>query len=65
MVDKLIASTRETINIDGKAISIKLSIGISIYPDDSMDTMTLVKYADSAMYEAKALGGETYRFYSQ
>ncbi|MCP3849213.1 MAG: diguanylate cyclase [Gammaproteobacteria bacterium] len=65
VVDKLIASSKETINIDGKAISIKLSIGISIYPDDSVDTKTLVKYADSAMYEAKALGGDTYRFYSQ
>lgn len=41
------------INIDGNEISIKPSIGISIYPEDGEDVEDLILKADNAMYEAK------------
>ena len=37
-------------------------VGISVYPYDAMDERTLMKHADSAMYEAKrrGLGGSVH-----
>lgn len=37
------------------------SIGISIFPEDSGDGETLLRHADTAMYEAKAAGGNAIR----
>ncbi|HEY2421673.1 MAG TPA: GGDEF domain-containing phosphodiesterase, partial [Neobacillus sp.] len=40
------------------------SIGISIYPTDGTDEETLIKHADTAMYQAKERGKNNFRFYS-
>ncbi len=39
--------------IDGKNYSMKTSIGVSFYPDDTKDLSQLVNYADEAMFYAK------------
>jgi len=39
------------------------SIGIAIYPDDSTDRSSLLKFSDTAMYKAKEAGGNRYEFY--
>jgi len=39
--------------IDDIKVSIELSIGISMYPDDAKSSTMLAKYADVAMYAAK------------
>jgi diguanylate cyclase (GGDEF)-like protein/PAS domain S-box-containing protein len=41
------------------------SIGISMYPKNGEDAITLIKNADAAMYLAKEKGKNTYRFYDQ
>ncbi len=43
---------------------ITVSIGISIYPNDSEDGNSLMKYADIAMYGAKKQGRNRYQLYS-
>lgn len=40
------------------------SVGITIYPIDSEDPETLLKYADTAMYQAKEKGRNNYQFYT-
>ena len=40
------------------------SIGVSMFPLDASDTVTLIKQADTAMYAAKEVGRNAYRFYT-
>jgi diguanylate cyclase (GGDEF)-like protein/PAS domain S-box-containing protein len=50
--------------IDQYELYITPSIGISLYPEDGQDVDTLIKKADSAMYQAKRGGKNNYQFYS-
>ncbi|MBI5640267.1 MAG: diguanylate cyclase [Nitrospirae bacterium] len=49
--------------LEGSEYSISASIGISIYPSDSTDAENLIRFADTAMYEAKQQGKNRCRFY--
>lgn len=49
--------------IGGRALRITPSIGIAIYPDHGRDIETLLKHADTAMYESKRLGRNAYTVY--
>jgi diguanylate cyclase (GGDEF)-like protein len=42
---------------------VSASIGIALFPDDAEDFETLVKHADMAMYQAKALGRARYSYF--
>ncbi len=48
---------------NGLEFAISPSIGISVFPDDGTDAETLVRQADTAMYQAKADGRQMYRRY--
>ncbi|MCU0493841.1 MAG: sensor domain-containing diguanylate cyclase [Chloroflexaceae bacterium] len=50
--------------IDGQAMHISASIGISIYPQDGNDATTLKTNADNAMYHAKHSGKNGYAFFT-
>jgi len=49
--------------IDMHNLHVTTSIGISIYPDDGADAETLIKNADTAMYQAKDNGRQSYQFF--
>ena len=49
--------------LEGKELSISVSIGISIYPEDSFDINILINKADVVMYNAKEHGGNNYKFF--
>ncbi|HHO65171.1 MAG TPA: bifunctional diguanylate cyclase/phosphodiesterase, partial [Epsilonproteobacteria bacterium] len=54
----------EPIHIDREVLYVSGSIGIAIYPDNALDAEYLLKYADTAMYNAKEEGRNTYKFYT-
>ena len=61
---RLINSINQPFVIAGDELLIGTSIGISIYPQDGADIGSLLKNADTAMYQAKGAGGNTYRFFA-
>ena len=46
-------------------VSITPSIGISLYPDHAMVPTDLLKFADTAMYQAKSVGRNTFEVYDE
>lgn len=59
-INKIILNLRKAIdqsfNIDSQIIELNISIGYSIYPDDGEDIDSLIKQADSRMYQDKQAG---------
>ena len=51
-------------DIDGFPLQIYLSIGVGIAPLDGADPATLMQNTDLALYQAKAAGRRTVRFYN-
>ena len=49
--------------INRQDLHITASIGVSVYPDDGMNAETLIKNADTAMYQAKEKGRQGYQFF--
>jgi diguanylate cyclase (GGDEF)-like protein/PAS domain S-box-containing protein len=49
---------------DGHTISLSVSIGIAICPDDGLDVETLLQHADVAMYHAKQNGRNAFSFFN-
>ena len=64
LCQRLLDSIEQPIDIDGQQSFISASIGISMAPNDAMEASELLRYADIALYEAKAGGRSTWRFYS-
>ncbi|NMY11304.1 EAL domain-containing protein [Pseudomonas veronii] len=61
---RLIESVERVIRVDEQDVFISASIGIALAPNDANGVTELLRYADIALYEAKAAGRNTWRFYS-
>jgi diguanylate cyclase (GGDEF)-like protein/PAS domain S-box-containing protein len=62
---RILKALAETHTIDGRDLHVTASIGVSIYPDDGIDSETLIKNADTAMYQAKAHGRHNCKFFKK
>jgi diguanylate cyclase (GGDEF)-like protein/PAS domain S-box-containing protein len=62
---KIIGSLTSSGAFNEPDLHITLSIGLSTYPEDGEDAETLIKNADTAMYQAKENGRNNYRFYKK
>jgi len=60
---KIQEAMSKIIIVEGREHFVTTSIGISLYPLDSSDVDTLIKNADSAMYNAKECGRNNYKFF--
>ena len=60
---RMLQAVAEAHSIDQHDLHVTTSIGVSIYPDDGLDAETLIKNADTAMYQAKENGRQSYQFF--
>lgn len=65
VVHKLFDALKPPVEIQGQEIYVTASMGISLFPTDGQDPPTLLRNADTAMYQAKEEGRNTYRFYTE
>jgi diguanylate cyclase (GGDEF)-like protein len=64
VASKLMQTLSAPFTLDAQEASVSCSIGISIFPDDATERAALLRYADTAMYEAKSSGRDAWRFYT-
>ena len=58
------AFTQEPFTVEGNEFFITLSMGISVYPVDGLNTAILLNNADAAMYHAKKDGRHHFLYYT-
>ena len=63
IADKLLLASALPHLLDGHELHVTLSIGISVYPDDSVSSDSVLQNADTAMYHAKSCGRNNYQFF--
>ncbi len=61
---KVIELMEPPFKLDGHEVVVSPSIGITIYPYDATDMRSLLKNADTAMYQSKEKGRNRYQFYT-
>ena len=60
---RMLQAVGQSHSLDHHDLHVTSSIGISIYPDDGPDAETLIKNADTALYQAKEKGRQSYQFF--
>ena len=61
---RLLQSVAKVHALDQHDLHVSASIGVSVYPEDGLDADALIKNADTAMYQAKEHGRQSYRFFT-
>jgi diguanylate cyclase (GGDEF)-like protein/PAS domain S-box-containing protein len=64
VAEKLMQVLGEPFTVEGQELHVTASLGLSLYPRDGERGELLLKYADTALYEAKGEGRNAYRFFS-
>ena len=65
IAEKILKDLSSPFLIGSVELNSSSSIGIAMYPDDGKDFDTLLKMADTAMYQSKNGGKNTYRFFTE
>jgi diguanylate cyclase (GGDEF)-like protein/PAS domain S-box-containing protein len=60
---RMLRAVAEAHFIDQHDLHVTCSVGVSLYPDDGLNAETLIKNADTAMYQAKENGRQTYQYF--
>jgi diguanylate cyclase (GGDEF)-like protein len=59
----VLRALEESIVVEGHEIRSRCSVGLAQYPADGQDAASLIRAADTALYEAKARGKNTFAVY--
>jgi diguanylate cyclase (GGDEF)-like protein/PAS domain S-box-containing protein len=60
---RMLQTVAQAHSVDQHDLHVTTSIGVSVFPDDGQDAETLIKNADTAMYQAKENGRQSYQFF--
>lgn len=64
LAEKILTVMREVINVSNYKLNTTASIGIACFPEDGKALSSIIKNADSALYDAKEKGKNNYQFYT-
>lgn len=64
LAQDILCQLAEPFNLAGDCAYVSVSIGITLYPEDTDDIDTLIKNADQAMYAAKAQGRNCHHYFT-
>lgn len=64
IAQKILDEIRESFLIEERELHITASLGITYYPKDGLDSDTLLRNADTAMYLAKDSGRDNFQFFT-
>lgn len=62
--ERLLAAIREPLEIQGEAVGVSGSLGVTLYPLDDSDASTLIQHADMALYAAKDAGRDQFHLHT-
>ena len=65
LADRILAAFEAPFNVDGKQLSVGVSIGIARFPNDGLTVEDLMKAGDLALYGAKAKGRGCFIYFDQ
>ena len=65
VANTIIEHMQQPMEIQNHHLMLTASIGIALYPQNGDDVQTLLKHADSAMYLAKDMGKNNFRYYTE
>lgn len=63
--ERILAAFATPIEAQGNTLTLSVSIGVALYPNDGSDTRSLLKNAETALHGAKEEGRACYAFYAQ
>ncbi|MGH8490203.1 MAG: putative bifunctional diguanylate cyclase/phosphodiesterase [Gammaproteobacteria bacterium] len=64
VIEKIREVLARPVMVEGQEIEVSTSIGVVLHPWDGTNVVDLIKHADTAMYQAKGRGRNTYRFFT-
>lgn len=65
ILERILTQLNDLQVVNTHPVRVSGSIGVAFYPKDGVDTTSLMKNADIAMYEAKKSGKNQYKFFTQ
>jgi diguanylate cyclase (GGDEF)-like protein len=64
VAQKILAMVERPVAVDWREAAVSASVGIATFPEDGEDAETLLRNADTAMYQSKERGRNNFQFYS-
>ncbi|MBH0072721.1 EAL domain-containing protein [Pseudoalteromonas sp. NZS127] len=63
LAEKILNNLNTPFQLESAEVGVTASIGAAIYPDDGLDSETLLKHADIAMYRSKDVGRNSFQLF--
>jgi len=63
ILQRLLRAASEPVHVNHLSLQVSVSIGVTLYPDDSIDADQLIRRADQAMYVAKQSGKNRFHIF--